>query len=39
LWVLDHRHYLVAQGKADLVDPGQAAEDFLREFLKRMGGG
>jgi hypothetical protein len=30
LWVLDHRHYLVSQGKADLVEPGQAAEEFLR---------
>ncbi len=39
LWVLDHRHYLVAQGKADLVDPGQAAEDFLRDFLDRAAGG
>jgi hypothetical protein len=28
--VLDHRHYLVSQGKADLVEPGQAAEEFLR---------
>ncbi len=32
LWVLDHRHYLVEQGKADLVEPGQAAEDFLRAY-------
>ncbi len=33
LWVLDHRHYLVAQGKANLVEPGQAAEEFLRAYL------
>lgn len=33
LWVLDHRHYLVAQGQADLVEPGQAAEDFLRAYF------
>jgi len=32
LWVLDHRHYLVEQGKANLVEPGQAAEDFLRAY-------
>jgi len=36
LWVLDHRHYLVSQGKADLVEPGQAAEDFLRAYFGKM---
>lgn len=33
LWVLDHRHYLVAQGQANLVEPGQAAEEFLRAYF------
>jgi len=33
LWVLDHRHYLVEQGQADLVEPGQAAEEFLRAYF------
>ncbi|MBL8045204.1 MAG: hypothetical protein JNL09_01615 [Anaerolineales bacterium] len=33
LWVLDHRHYLVAQGQAHLVEPGQAAEEFLRAYF------
>ena len=32
LWVLDHRHYLVSQGKADLVEPGQAAEEFVVHY-------
>ena len=31
LWVLDHRHYLVAAGQADLVEPTAAAEAFLRD--------
>jgi hypothetical protein len=33
LWVLDHRHYLVERGQAGLVEPGQAAEEFLRAFF------
>lgn len=33
LWVMDHRHYLVSQGKADLVDPGQIAEEFVKLYL------
>jgi hypothetical protein len=33
LWVLDHRHYLVSQGLADLVEPGRAAEEFLRAYF------
>ena len=33
LWVMDHRHYLVSQGKADLVEPGRAAEEFVRQSL------
>lgn len=37
LWVLDHRHYLVTQGKADLVEPGQAAEEFLRAYFGKIG--
>ena len=32
LWVMDHRHYLVEHGKADLVEPGQIAEEFVRKF-------
>jgi hypothetical protein len=35
LWVMDHRHYLVAQGKAEWVQPGQAAEEFVQEVLDR----
>ncbi len=31
LWVMDHRHYLVSQGLAELVDPGQTAEEFVRQ--------
>ena len=34
LWVVDHRHYLVAQGKADLVEPGQVAEEFVAKYWK-----
>jgi hypothetical protein len=33
LWVMDHRHYLVSQGKADLVDPGRAAEEFVQLYF------
>jgi hypothetical protein len=33
LWVMDHRHYLVAQGEADLVHPGQVAEEFVEHYL------
>jgi hypothetical protein len=32
LWVMDHRHYLVARGEADLVQPGQVAEEFVRRL-------
>jgi len=32
LWVMDHRHYLVEQGEADLVEPGKAAEEFVTRF-------
>jgi hypothetical protein len=35
LWVMDHRHYLVSQGKADLVQPGRAAEEFVQQYLSR----
>lgn len=35
LWVLDHRHYLFEQGTADLVEPGQAAEEFVRQYWAR----
>jgi len=34
LWVMDHRHYLVAQGEADLVEPGRAAEEFVQHYLR-----
>jgi hypothetical protein len=34
LWVMDHRHYLVSQGIADLVAPGKAAEEFVRQYFK-----
>jgi hypothetical protein len=33
LWVMDHRHYLVSQGVADLVEPGRAAEEFVKHYL------
>jgi hypothetical protein len=33
LWVMDHRHYLVSQGEADLVEPGRAAEEFVQHYL------
>jgi hypothetical protein len=33
LWVMDHRHYLVTQGEADLVEPGRAAEEFVQHYL------
>jgi len=32
LWVMDHRHYLVSQGEADLVEPEQAAEEFVQYY-------
>ena len=32
LWVMDHRHYLVSEGKADLVEPGRVAEEFVRQY-------
>jgi hypothetical protein len=35
LWVMDHRHYLVSQGKADLIEPGRAAEEFVQQYLSR----
>jgi hypothetical protein len=35
LWVMDHRHYLVSQGQADLVEPGRAAEEFVQQYLER----
>ncbi len=35
LWVMDHRHYLVSQGLADLVDPGQTAEEFVHDYWKQ----
>ena len=33
LWIMDHRHYLVEAGKANLVEPGQAAEEFVQHYL------
>ncbi|MCC7362556.1 MAG: hypothetical protein IT317_23950 [Anaerolineales bacterium] len=35
LWVMDHRHYLVTQGQADLVEPGQVAEEFVRLYFRQ----
>ena len=35
LWIMDHRHYLVSQGKADLVEPGQIAEEFVRLYFRQ----
>lgn len=35
LWVMDHRHYLVSRGKADLVEPGQVAEEFVRLYFRQ----
>ncbi len=32
LWIMDHRHYLVQQGRAELVEPGQVAEEFVRQY-------
>ena len=32
LWVMDRQHYLIAQGRNDWVDPGQAAEEFVAHF-------
>ena len=33
-WILDHRHDLVTQGKADLVEPGQVAEEFVEQVRR-----
>jgi hypothetical protein len=35
LWVMDHRHYLVSQGQADLIEPGKAAEEFVQQYLRQ----
>lgn len=32
LWVMDHRHFLVEQGTATLVEPGQVAEEFIQRL-------
>jgi len=32
LWVMDHRHYLVSEGMADLVEPEQAAAEFVQYY-------
>ena len=32
LWVMDHRHFLVEQGAATLVEPGQTAEEFIQRL-------
>jgi len=36
MWVMDHRHYLVTQGQADLVEPGRAAEEFVQHYQMGM---
>lgn len=33
LWAMDHRHYLVSRGKANLVEPGRIAEEFVKVYL------
>lgn len=35
LWVMDHRHYLVSQGEADLVEPEKAAEEFVQYYSSK----
>lgn len=37
LWIIDHRHYLVEQGLAELVEPGQMAEEFVRHYWSSAG--
>lgn len=32
LWVMNHRRALVEQGRAELVEPEQTAEEFVREY-------
>jgi len=39
LWIMDHRHYLVEQGLAELVEPGQTAEEFVRHRGSAAGSG
>lgn len=33
LWAMDHRHYLVSRGKANLVEPGRIAEEFVKVYF------
>jgi len=33
LWAMDHRHYLVSRGKANLVEPGRLAEEFVKLYF------
>jgi uncharacterized protein (TIGR00730 family) len=33
-WIMEHRHDLVTQGKADLVEPGQLAEEFVQHYQR-----
>jgi hypothetical protein len=35
LWVMDHRHYLVSRGKANLVEPGRIAEEFVKLYFRQ----
>jgi hypothetical protein len=35
LWVMDHRHYLVSRGKANLVEPGKIAEEFVKLYFRQ----
>ncbi len=34
LWVMDRQHYLVSHGMTDLVEPGEAAVNFVAHFRK-----
>jgi len=35
LWVMDHRHYLVSSGQANLVEPGKIAEEFVKLYFRQ----
>jgi hypothetical protein len=35
LWAMDHRHYLVSRGKANLVEPGRIADEFVKLYFRQ----
>jgi hypothetical protein len=35
LWAMDHRHYLVKRGRANLVEPGRIAEEFVKLYFRQ----